>query len=210
MSRVSNQHVNTHFAVRSVLVVSLLATLLWAISAKPKEPAFFDLEGVFQAEAPDPSFVTQQGDPHSISMAVFDVELWHMPEVIQPEVQRPVVQIARPNLQLMAILMSASNEQQPDRYAVIYDQDNDQVHDVRIGAQIGPYSVRRISESEVELQDGSRVAVLELDLLEPRPGVVRGSHSNHACSRSFPVHRAASVSSVRSSSSRLRPFSRSL
>lgn len=169
MSRVSNQHLSTHFAVRSVLVVSLLATMLWAISAKPKELERFDIDAVFQAGTPDLSSSTPQGDRQSINGEVFDLELWHMPEIIQPEVQRPVVQIARPNLQLMAILMSASNEQQPDRYAVIYDQDNDQVHDVRIGAQIGPYSVRQISERTVELQDGQRVAVLELDLLEPRP-----------------------------------------
>lgn len=169
MSRVSNQHLTTHIAMRSLLLVVFLAAILWAIMVKPKELATFDIDPVFQTETPDPPSVTPQTDQQSISMEVFNVELWHMPEIIQPEVQQPVVQIARPNLQLMAILMGASNEQHPDRYAVIYDQSNDQVHDVRVGAQIGPYSVRQISDSTVELQDGPRVAVLELDLLEPRP-----------------------------------------
>ncbi len=168
MSQVSNQHLNTHFAVRSVLVVSLLATLLWAISAKPKELEGFDIDAVFQTGTPALSSSTPQGRRQSISREVFDLELWHMPEIPQPEVQHPVVQVARSNLQLMAISMGAGDEQQPDRYAVIYDQDNDQVHDVRIGAQIGPYRVRQISERAVELQDGPRVAVLKLDLLEPR------------------------------------------
>jgi len=169
VSRMSNQHLVLHTGIRIGLTILLVAVLFWSFMANPDELQEFELEAVLQPAISEPAAKMSEIDQRSISASMFDVELWHTPEVAEPVVEKPAPQPTRVSLQLMAITRASKDEQQQGRTAVIYDPDNDQIHSVRAGEKIGAYSVGQISDSSVELTDGRRVARLELELLEPWP-----------------------------------------
>lgn len=165
----SNQHLVLHTGIRIVIAVLLVAVVFWSFTANPDELEEFNIDAVLQPADSEPAAKMSEIDQRSIGALMFDVELWHTPEVVEPVVEKPAPQPARVSLQLMAITKVSNIEQQQGRTAVIYDPDNDQVHSVRVGEKIGSYSVEQISDSTVELTDGRRIARLELELLEPRP-----------------------------------------
>lgn len=169
MSRLTNSNKTFHAIVRLGLVALFFIAVIWSINARPGELEVFDIGSVIEATQPDGAEQISRIDVRPISASEFHVNLWYTPEVKAQVDEQPAVQPTRLNLQLMAISSRASNQQEQDRTAVIYDPDTDQVHNVSVGTQIGSFNVQRITSSSVELSDGKRVALLELDLLEPLP-----------------------------------------
>ena len=169
MSRMSNHNLSMHLGVRFALVVMLLGVLMWSLWSKPAKLANFDLDEVLLSPESAPEKTNSQFTRQRIDATVFDVELWHVPQVVEPVAERVVQQPTQLNLQLMAITEESGMDQGAGRTAVIYDPDYDRIHRVRVGTQIGSYRVREITASSVEIGAGRRIAVLELELLEPNP-----------------------------------------
>ena len=169
MSRMGNHNLLSHVWARIGLLAMLLGVLVWSSWSRPAELEDFDLDEVLHspqsiADAANAPFSQRYTDA-----SVFDVELWHVPDVVETVAEQVIPQPAQLNLQLMAITEEPGVEQGAERSAVIYDPDNDRIHRVTVGTKIGAYSVREITGTTVEVGDGRRIATLELDLLEPSP-----------------------------------------
>ena len=164
-----NHNLISHVWARMGLMAMLLGVLVWSFWSRPAELEDFDLDDVLQS----PESITDTANSpimqRDIDASVFDVELWHAPEVLETVAEQVIPQPAQLNLQLMAITEEPGVEQGAERSAVIYDPDNDRIHRVSVGTKIGSYSVREITGTTVEVGDGRRIATLELDLLEPSP-----------------------------------------
>ncbi len=158
-----------HVGVRVGLMVMVLIVLVWSSWSSPVEVASIDLDEVLRSPKSIADAANSRSTQRDIDASVFDVSLWHVPEVVETVAERSVPQPAQVNLQLMAITEEPGVEQGADRSAVIYDPDNDRIHRVKVGARIGSYSVREITGNSVEIGDGRSIAVLELELLEPNP-----------------------------------------
>lgn len=169
MSRMGNHNLILHVWARIGLLALLLGVLVWSLLSSPAELEGFDLDEVFHSPE---SIVDAANTPISqrdTDASVFDVKLWHVPDVVETVAEQVTPQPAQLNLQLMAITEEPGVVQGAERSAVIYDPDNDRIHRVSVGTKIGAYSVREITGTTVEVGDGRRIATLELDLSEPSP-----------------------------------------
>lgn len=169
MNRMGNHNLILHVWSRIGLMALLLGVLVWSFWSSPAELEDFDLDQVLQSPESVADAANAPISQRDIDASIFDIELWHVPEVVEAVAEQVIPQPAQLNLQLMAITEEPGVEQGAERSAVIYDPDNDRIHRVRVGTKIGSYSVREITGTTVEVGDGRRIATLELDLLEPSP-----------------------------------------
>lgn len=147
----------------------LLAVAGWSIWSNEQDHGEFDLDEALRVTA-DPGLITQVSSVAStVDPAAFDVTLWYTP----PEPKRPEVRAPTPeprfSLQLMAISGLRSDDGLSVRTAIIYDPEVDEAFRLRVGDQVGRFTVTQISDDSVELMQGNRRVVLELEGMEGKP-----------------------------------------
>ena len=166
MNPLNNRHLVLHVFLRGLLVVALLLISTWLIWPKNATQDSFELDDVLIADVAEDSTDSTPLENRTISTADFDIDLWYVPPVKQPIIEQPPPTPTKLSLQLMAI---SSGSNQSVRSAVIYDPEQDTIHRVGIGSVIARFRVERITDKEVELHQGQRVAILKLELMEPIP-----------------------------------------
>ena len=141
----------------------LLAVAGWSIWSNEQDQGVFDLDEVLYVTA-NPDLITQASSGVTfVDPAAFDVTLWYTP----PEPKRPEVRAPTPeprfSLQLIAISGSRSDDGSSLRTAIVYNPETDEAFRLRVGDQVGRFTVKQISEDSVEFLQGNRRVVLELE-----------------------------------------------
>lgn len=167
MSLPRNNHALLHWCVRVALLAFLVLASAWALWPERVRASPFDLDSVLRVDDPQGEQGASEGPALVASM--FDAQLWYEPAVVpaEPTPNEPLP--ARVNLQLLAITSGTGVSGATTQTAVIYEPDADLIHQVVVGISIGGFVVQRISDTSVELQQGQRIARIELELMEDGP-----------------------------------------
>lgn len=162
-----NNHALLHWCVRVALLTLLVSAIAWTLWPERVQASPFDLESLLRVD--DSGEEQSASDGSALDASMFDAQLWYIPAVaaVEPILTEP--QPTKVNLQLLAITSDSGASGASTQSAVIYEPDADLVHQVEVGGSISGFVVQRISDTSVELQQGQRIARLELELMEDGP-----------------------------------------
>jgi hypothetical protein len=123
-----------------------------------------DLPGIEAPEISPRAFPAALPPEQTLDLSAFDVSLWVVPPAPVAKAPEPPPSPAELvlDLQLIGIVRDDLDEAGVLR-AAIYDPRSDRIFIVAGGDQVGPHTVRNVTESNVEISSGRSVAKLLLD-----------------------------------------------